>query len=355
MTTTSTLKDAARIVPPSNREAYSDRTAFLMAHLARLAYLDFYDLNVLLKTKANDIVGLGNADDVSSNLRRFLSEYEKSKRDGLIPLNAELDSGAFEFVQGFDSGSTQAMLVKREFDRMVVLAFRGTESEQFSDFKTDLDAYLHDDTGTRIHRGFLRAFEAIEDDVESALAPFQRAGYKIYFTGHSLGGALAVVATHKLGNDLTAACYTFGGPRVGNEDFSSGIKIPIYRVVNAADVVPHLPPVYTTELLTALFGLVPYKPLRDLLLDFAEKFRAYTHVGDMRFLTPARELDHADTKILPNPEPLTKARIVLFRWIRGLSSAWKDHSTHLYCDKLGVVVQRRAIESKPLEKRKVRF
>jgi thioesterase domain-containing protein len=34
----------------------------------------------------------------------------------------------------------------------------------------------------------------------------------IYFAGHSLGGALAQIAAAVLGDDNTAACYTFGSP-----------------------------------------------------------------------------------------------------------------------------------------------
>ena len=65
----------------------------------------------------------------------------------------------------------------------------------------------------------------------------------LFITGHSLGGALAMIAakkiTHKGGN---AACYTFGSPRVGDEVWISNIKTPLYRVVNAADCVTMLPP-----------------------------------------------------------------------------------------------------------------
>jgi predicted lipase len=54
--------------------------------------------------------------------------------------------------------------------------------------------------------------------------------------GHSLGGALAVLAAydiraaaHALGIDLRVTCYTFGQPRVGNHAFAkdfSEVGIP---------------------------------------------------------------------------------------------------------------------------------
>ena len=63
----------------------------------------------------------------------------------------------------------------------------------------------------------------------------------IYITGHSLGGALAQIATAILGNDRIAACYTFGSPRVGNYIFDLWVKPPSYRVINYADIVPQVP------------------------------------------------------------------------------------------------------------------
>jgi len=63
----------------------------------------------------------------------------------------------------------------------------------------------------------------------------------IYITGHSLGGALAQIAGAVLGSDQVAACYTFGAPRVGNFYFDLWVKVPSYRVMNYADIVPQIP------------------------------------------------------------------------------------------------------------------
>ena len=55
-------------------------------------------------------------------------------------------------------------------------------------------------------------------------------------------GALAIIAAKRLERDTLAACYTFGSPRVGNLEFAEEIRAPIYRVVDAADGVPRVPP-----------------------------------------------------------------------------------------------------------------
>ena len=66
-------------------------------------------------------------------------------------------------------------------------------------------------------------------------------GHQLFFTGHSLGGALAITATRFLSTDITGACYTFGSPPVGTVDFDIDITTPIYRIINHVDIVPRLP------------------------------------------------------------------------------------------------------------------
>lgn len=66
----------------------------------------------------------------------------------------------------------------------------------------------------------------------------------VYLTGHSHGGALAVLAATEL-NKLyhIAAVYTFGAPRVGNKAFARHVEedIRVYRIVNSKDFVPYFP------------------------------------------------------------------------------------------------------------------
>ena len=74
-----------------------------------------------------------------------------------------------------------------------------------------------------------------------------------YITGHSLGGALAQIASAALIRDNLATCYTFGSPRVGTAGFDEQVKCPHYRVINNWDLVPGLP-------LTFFRG---YRPIND--------------------------------------------------------------------------------------------
>ena len=70
---------------------------------------------------------------------------------------------------------------------------------------------------------------------------------KLVSTGYSLGSALATFTCLDFHN-LFGRCdehYTFGEPRVGNENFAMFVQASVperYRVIHYADIVPHIPP-----------------------------------------------------------------------------------------------------------------
>tara|TARA_R110002051_G_scaffold22814_1_gene58506 strand:+ start:64 stop:1047 length:984 start_codon:yes stop_codon:yes gene_type:complete len=99
--------------------------------------------------------------------------------------------------------------------------------------------------GIYLHTGFHRTSEMIADDLLSRL----NKKYKVCVTGHSLGGADAVIVSWYLdhANFNIEECITFGQPKVTD---SHGIramrdKIKLTRVVNETDVVPLVPPTGT--------------------------------------------------------------------------------------------------------------
>ncbi len=136
---------------------------------------------------------------------------------------------------------TQAILV--EFNGATpyaVLVFRGTE-QRIKDAITDLTlGTLSSNTGKiGVHQGFKLALDAVCSEIEAALTPLT---CPIFYTGHSLGAALATLAAAR---HAPTALYTFGSPRVGDADFVASLKdiaSNIHRVVNGNDVVTTLPP-----------------------------------------------------------------------------------------------------------------
>jgi len=159
-----------------------------------------------------------------------------------------------------------AHFVRSECGRVGILSFRGTEPTNLINWLTDSDVEPRNFTGTgSVHRGFYENLQAIWDDISTALvhavetpsgarAPLQ----KLYVTGHSLGGAMAVLAAAKIIRDepssverALAGIYTFGQPAVGDTEFASYYRPRfgdrLYRHEYAFDLVPRLPPASTGD------------------------------------------------------------------------------------------------------------
>jgi triacylglycerol lipase len=128
----------------------------------------------------------------------------------------------------------------------VVVAFRGTTSVR--DVITDaqcLRTRLH--SGIEVHGGFERARQAIAPRLYRFLATldFQP---RLWFTGHSLGGALAMLCANACNGwpaSAYAGVYTYGQPRVGNaafrDTYNAFLGAITFRVVNEEDIVPRVP------------------------------------------------------------------------------------------------------------------
>lgn len=160
-------------------------------------------------------------------------------------------------------------------DDHIVAAFRGTEAptsiEGLKDWllsdamnllivpEGDLGTdFVAAGVGTRWHQGFIKAIgdiwnpflEAIETERKKSDRP-------LWLTGHSLGGALALLAGWRLKRKFISVhqIYTFGGPMVGNAAAAEAIDREfgdkIFRYVNYQDPIPQLP---TVSLLANQYG-----------------------------------------------------------------------------------------------------
>lgn len=288
------FKYTALLDSPILRAAYSDRTAWLMAEMSKLSYIKFED--------------------------------SQAKKEELQKSLLEAD---FNFVNAYDCNGTQAFLATRARDKMAVLAFRGTEKESFRDIKADLDARFYvSEKGVKVHNGFYRAFRCVESFIRKDIAQIE--GYALYITGHSLGGALALIATRALNSDNLAACYTFGSPKVGNSEFGDSIKPPIYRVINSLDPVPCLPFTYLMDFFYFLANLLKIKALIPII----QKFRGYAHHGDMRFLTVC-DAEFKNVRLIPNYSEIFRTARILAKWIKNRKIDADDHAIDFYCEKLG--------------------
>ena len=114
---------------------------------------------------------------------------------------------------------------------------RGTEKKA-QDWLTDADCKPEEiGAGKKVHCGFLKALTVKKDRsdrtvkvlVESALVKEEARDadgrpLPVFITGHSLGGAMAVLTTVLVAPDVDGACYTYGAPRVANYEFFRKVK-----------------------------------------------------------------------------------------------------------------------------------
>mmetsp|Transcript_14477 Transcript_14477/g.31133 ORF Transcript_14477/g.31133 Transcript_14477/m.31133 type:complete len:987 (+) Transcript_14477:159-3119(+) len=187
---------------------------------------------------------------------RKLDFSEVLARDGGFVPRAYLEDAATD---------THALVVQG--DTRIVLSFRGTSS--LRNVQTDIninmvefemirpDTHAHRVRGRKcmVHRGFFESYMSIRtqllDQTRRCLEEGWLQGKRLplYLTGHSMGGALAVLAAVDVAlefglgaNDLCVS--TFGAPRVGNVSFAAFYEAHVrnhWRICNVLDVVPTLP------------------------------------------------------------------------------------------------------------------
>ena len=100
-----------------------------------------------------------------------------------------------------------------------------------------------------VHEGFQDAFHASALHIGRIIGEYLKPNHQLWLTGHSLGGALAVLlAATLLESKLPVhGLYTFGAPRVGDKRFARTLNAALkgkaanWRVANEGDIVPHVP------------------------------------------------------------------------------------------------------------------
>ncbi|HKK56356.1 lipase family protein [Marinobacter sp.] len=340
--------------PPITRAAYSDRTSWIMAELSRLVYEPLPEEVSVVKLVSEIRAAVesgGSEDAVEMLVRRALDSGQEVSSD----ISTILGQHNFEFVEGFAQSGTEAFLARlNQVDgsgQMLILVFRGTQPnirDVLTDIKTDLVAAPG---GGRIHRGFLEAFDQVRDLIEATLTSHK--GPPVYIAGHSLGGALALIATRYLERESTGACYTFGGPRVADDRFFEGIKTPVYRVVNAADGVPRVPFGFGLKLVLGGLRLIPLNGTFQISEWLRRNLVGYTHYGSLIFLSTVPTGPESDSTtpghrlVRKSPNFFWRSWLVLRRLLMSWGKAAAgDHAIRDYAEKLKQYAQSR---NKPQE------
>ena len=354
------------LTPPKERPAYSDRMAYILAEMSSLAYVPFEGSGVKLEQASKQLIDkkLALPEEARAWLENFADDLLFKGVDTRDFLKKVLSAGGFKLLDTIDIEGTQGFICKHTGDAnpYLVLAYRGTE-KRIDDWLTDADAKPNEQG---VHTGFWNALNRKQKNGVTALQAVRKilkgAGWKagdtkalpLFITGHSLGGALALLTTRELAPDINGACYTYGAPRIANYDYFKGMKTPVFRVVNSADIVPRVPPGATMGLLVKMVqGLkwaTGWFPMLSSSLNWIEskidQLKGYRHFGDMRYLTDVKNGRFNDVRLLNNPPMLDRLLWMGEHLRNSFSFTFKSHGMQLYRRKLRHVAQVRNLKSR---------
>jgi hypothetical protein len=145
----------------------------------------------------------------------------------------------FETATEPNGGGSHALLALDGKKNLAVLAFRGTDRDDPSDLLDDLNVIPQPwSAGGNVSSGFAKALLDVWQGVDDALQLIR--DYNLLFTGHSLGAAMATLASSL---QKPKSLYTFGSPRVGNQAFVDLLNgLDNHRYVDCCDLVARVPP-----------------------------------------------------------------------------------------------------------------
>ena len=227
------------------RASYITLSIFLLAALSYAAYNENF---------ARELVGPAGISYCKQSDQLALTcgpHCEKMKANGYKTLFAELLPNGPVTAEAFS-------IFYKAPTNQVIVSFRGTNSnlQLMAEFLGGIGAVYDLQPGFPEFRVLSYFYNKYKNTIRSTLfkdlnivkAKYPTASYVI--TGHSLGGALATLASFDLSKSgmipkSKMQLYNFGSPRVGNYEFVTALMkegFPIYRIVNSRDPVPHVPP-----------------------------------------------------------------------------------------------------------------
>jgi triacylglycerol lipase len=193
-------------------------------------------------------------DGYSPIIARSLAEAAEVAYDLVTPAeDIKKRYNLVTFVR-IDDAKTDTHCFVASTNSQILVAFRGTASRH--NWITDLTVrrikLLWAGRFIKVHEGFHTALESVYDKIIEEIEKISGDANKIiYVTGHSLGGALALLFVafcgwkHERCAKDTVALYTFGQPKVGNywfaRKFNRWFKNITWRVIDQEDIIARVP------------------------------------------------------------------------------------------------------------------
>jgi len=145
-------------------------------------------------------------------------------------------------IKTIDNSFIRFYVATNKSSKSQLIAIRGTSN--IENALVDIDAQLvaHNTLGIKLHRGFTEATLPISRALDGIL----HKNHTIQLTGHSLGGAIAVILAMDLNTRgfQVGEVVTFGQPKITNMMGAKKFnQLNIRRIVSDTDVVPLVPPV----------------------------------------------------------------------------------------------------------------
>lgn len=222
-------------------------------------------------------------------------------------------------ISGGAANDIDACLVGVNSDDGIILAFRGTlppalDWASFFDWAQNIfmvAPIAAPPLPGKVHEGFWHAIQAIWSPILTEVLQLQTLypGRSLYITGHSKGGAMAILAAALLAFSKPAdipqpaAVVTFAAPHAGDSTFAAHFPlaaIPVTPYENYLDLVPFLPP---TQVFFEAMTLLPDLP--SWLTNFFNQAAGWNYTA-LNTIYYYIETDH---KIVPNTIWLTVERV----------------------------------------------
>jgi hypothetical protein len=177
----------------------------------------------------------------AARLAYYPAEHSASERARLEEALARAGFSGLSLFSDANSGAA-AFAARRDGDGVALLAFRGTEPDDYRDLITNLRANLvaWPESAGRAHNGFAVAVRALRPQILRWIEDAKPDANKLILTGHSLGAAMATLAATIW---RPAWLATFGSPRVGDAALIATVGARhIVRLIDCCDAVTDVPP-----------------------------------------------------------------------------------------------------------------